>query len=80
MQALTNIQYELFMVLSTVGLLNVTLTLMSFEITAKNWELHDTDALMDMFGDLLSNCTEHVVIHGPCSERTTTPFTSSPAG
>lgn len=60
MEALTNIQYELFMVLSTVCYFKYdTLTCHCF----KSMKAKTTDAVMtDMSGSLLSSCTEHFVI------------------
>lgn len=57
MEALTNIQYELFMVLSTVCYFKYdTLTCHCF----KSMKAKTTDAVMtDMSGGLLSSCTEH---------------------
>lgn len=55
MQALTNIQYELFMVIC---------------VTVDTLMKAKTDAVMiDMSGGSLSSCNEHFVIHRSCSEN-----------
>lgn len=81
MQTLTNIQYELFIVLSIVGSLKCDTyiqVIFVFKLEQKKelGTIRHRCSNKDVSGDLLSNCTEHFVIHRPCSEDSFYFFTS----